>query len=412
MGWLSDLWTNITKYISDKIVGTIAAATEMLDRLRVSWIVFKHRMRLKIAGWLEDDTNLVIAILSIVAVTILVVKNATLIMNSAFVLGIKALLEAVRNGTGNILALAQYQVLLVVHQVSMALFEPYRLLMQDFYTALAAMSAELAQDAEFVNLAFRAAQGVYVSSYAMLGVPMPVAEEEFLKDMGAWTERFERRFRKYAKDPEQIFIDIDAEIVGPAVADGSTGIAALYKSVSDITDDVNDFVTRMDNLRGSVDTFIDTLPDEINTVVAPKWEGITAKYDGIMDEYVRPTLDAVNDSIDIIDAAIKRNDVKIAAIEARQRELLMQLYRQIFPNGTLDMTAAQVLAHLAGIGFADTISQSRSDIEQLNRWYDRRYESIDVPPKPLPLLMIEEKPFTIPPDPLVEERKTPFVGDY
>lgn len=390
MGWWADLWQNIKDFVRDFVLAIIQTLAWFFDEIRINWVIFKHKTKLAIAGWIAEGDNLIIAVLGIIAATIVAIKVVPIILKSAWYLKVVAFIEAIKTGVGTVLAYAQYSVFLTVHQVSLVVFPEYRKLIQGFYAVLSALAAELAQDAMFLNLTFRGARGVVVSSYMLLGQEMPVAEVAFLDDMDAWMQNFESRFNRYARDPEQIFIDIDKEIVGPAVLQGSDGIAKLYTDVSTITTNIQDFITRVDGVRTSIDDLIETLPEEIQAVVGPKWQAMTEKYDGFMNEYIRPNIEMLTDSIDLIDGAIDRNEKKIADLEAEAKRL------EALATWT-DITG--LIAYEA-------------DLAKIGQQFDRIYDILNYQPAELPYLKLEEKPHMPPEDVQVEQRDTPFVGDY
>jgi len=347
------LWSDIVAWFEERIgqkTNEIRQwVIDALDKATAQIRVWKLNIKL----WLTEFTSTALGFWLFIGAIIAGVVLVALVKSSELYLKYQAFvqqqLELLKNRIGTTLAYVGYSALLALHNVAMIFVPEYKAAWVEIYDGLAAISEELRLGIEGINAALNAAKAFIKTGLTIGGFIEVGAWEEADRRVGEWLNKLEYRLERYARDPHLIFLDIDEELVSPALEEMNSGVANILADIATLNGTIHDKSEELIKLRNEFETFVNSLPDTIADNARAFTEQMFTRFDTFRETYLDPLIDYTEQLQEEFDrlqenAALRtsENEYKLAL----PGNLLMQIHEFIEPYRGWQL---RLVAFIAGL---------------------------------------------------------------
>jgi len=325
MGWLSDLWSKIISWIAGFVRGAISQITKWIEDARVAINLLKYKIRMKIAGWLQDDTATILMIFGIVAAAIVgfLVGRAPWFLK--MVANFKLARVEFKNKLGSIAQIMGFQVAYAVHRLSMVFFPEYQKMISDLHASVSAFMEVIGEPMRTASILLESGRALVYASYTLVGMEDNFKEASWLSGVQTWLNQAGQRIERYTRNPELIMHDIWMDVVQPNLAPANEAMGTVYSTLHNLSDKAITFTDNLDDFRKRLDDFTAAMPDEIRTLVESRLSPVTDKLDWILDEKLIPLTDKVGEGFAVVDKMILENETKILKLAQKTDDPLYLL---------------------------------------------------------------------------------------
>lgn len=412
MGWLSDLWQNITSWIADFIRRSLSTLTKWIDNARVAIAKFKYKLRMTIAGWIQDDTSLLL--LSLAAIVSIVL--ASIVGNMPFVAKLltayQSMKDNLKNRMGNIAGILAFQVGLATHRIALIFFPEYQKMIVDLHSSVSAFMDVIGEPIRTASLLLENARTLVYASYTLLGVEDDYKEAQWIGSTQEWVNKLADRIERYTRNPELIMQDIWLEVVQPNLADANGAVSTIYSTLNMLSNKALLFTDNLDNFRVALDDFTGAMPEEIKNAVEKRIAPYTDRLDYVLDEKLIPFTEKTEAVFGVINEIIDDNQRKIIVLAERTTNPLYLLELIDRLSGERRDQAIKLLALLT-LEKENSIHKKYASVTdmQFNDYRDRLVEKLKEPISP------EVEPVIIPDRPInilqiKYSKESWFVGEH
>ena len=325
MAWYTNLWSKIVEWISDFIRRSLTTITGWIEDARVAIAKFKYKLRMTIAGWIADDTSLVLLTFGAIVAIVLGVIIGSLPFVTKLIASFAVLKDNFKAKLGNILGIMQFQTALAVHRISLILFPEYQKMIRDLHASISSFMDVIGEPFRTASLLLENARTLVYASYTLVGVSDDDKEIAWLDKTQKWVDKTKDRIERYTRNPELIAQDIWMEVVMPNLADGNEAIGTIYSTLNELSNKALQFTDNLDNFRIALDGFTGAMPEEIKNALEIKIAPITDRLDWILDEKLIPFTEKTEAVFDVIDQLIIDNENKIVVLAEKTDDPLYLL---------------------------------------------------------------------------------------
>ncbi len=289
------LWQRIVDFVEDKI-GEFTErlrqwVLETLDKIAEEMRVWRFNFR----QWLAEKTSttmgfwLFIVFLIAVAVVSVYVQSTDVWL--ALVEKWKGIVERVKLRVGKTLAYTGYSVALAFHNLAMLFVPDYKAAWLEIYDGLAALSEEFRLGVSGVNNALRAARNLAATAIAFTGVPAVGAFALADEGTGKFLSRLESRLERYVRDPHLIFLDIDEELVAPAMEAMDGAVADILFNISNLNTTLAEKAVLLTKLQTDMEKLVSSMPEEIQAAMRQTWDKVSEEFDAFRTDILDPFIE-------------------------------------------------------------------------------------------------------------------------
>jgi len=347
MGWLSDLWTKITSFVADVVRRTIFFIQKTIEDVTVAINKLKYKIRMKIAGWLEDDTATFILAIFLVTAAIF----AVLVKRSAWFTKLIGKINIARadfkNREQSIAGIIAFQLTYATHKIHMVFFPQYRKMIGDLRVSISAFMDAIGEPVRTASILLESGRALVYAGYTMAGMEDNFKEGAWLGGVQTWLNQTGQRIERYTRNPEYIFEDIWLEVIQPNLEIPSKAMSTIYSTLHGLSNGAVKFTTNLDNFRDRLDDFTAAMPEEIRTLVESRLSPVTDKLDYILDEKLIPLTEKVDMGFSVIDKMMLDNESKIMRVAQKTDNplYLLELINRL--SGSRREQAIKLLSLLA-----------------------------------------------------------------
>jgi hypothetical protein len=317
MGWLSDLWNKITGYIASAIRATIFYIQKTIELAKVIINIWKYKLRMKIAGWLQDDTATIILAIALVAIAIF----ASLVKQSAWftklMVSIQVAKADFKNREQSIEGILAFQMAYAVHRLSLVFFPQYQKMIGDLRVSVSAFMEVIGEPVRTASILLESGRALVYAGYTLAGMEDNFKEAAWLSGVQTWLEQTGERIGRYTRNPELIFHDIWMEVIQPNLEIPNKAMSTIYTTLHGLSNNAITFTDNLDNFRQRLDDFTEAMPDEIQALVESRLSPVTDRLDEVLDEVLIPLTDKVDEGFAVIDQMVLDNEIKIVKLAGK-----------------------------------------------------------------------------------------------
>jgi len=303
MGWLSDLWDNVTGWIHDKIVEPFVDWVKQLIEDTRAWIkIWKHEMRSILAEWLQNDWVFLAAIAGAVALAFYFPAIKEWVGKLSISILLKAAWEDVKEGFAEILDFIHIIELDTINTILKVLWPDYRQAMGELATVTSALAEELGEGSGYIHAAFSVVHGLALVENAFVGTDPKLAEMQAFEETSEGLARVSDKFREYAYNPGLIMSDIINDFYLPRAENIRIAQQDTLKSVRENRDNVVAVNTALHIFEGRLTHFIEVTPDELKEIVTERLQPIAEALGDalfVMDTEIMPRINGIIDALDL-----------------------------------------------------------------------------------------------------------------
>jgi len=211
----------------------------------------------------------------------------------------------------------RFEQLRIISQIAQIIFPAYRDIVKDVYKALGGISKVIYKATNDMATWFLAGRHVVYSALIVAGYDPDSAELKAYAESEPWIVKVRDRYRRYVEDPYQIMADIEDEIIKPILTDLSEENRQTLAKINDAYLDAAQALANVQQLNTSVQSWIDTLPDEIGDKIEGRIGYVLDAIDEGLARFERDVLDPIGQSLSIINTAVAKSDARIAELESK-----------------------------------------------------------------------------------------------
>ena len=309
MGWFRDALDWIVEKVFRPFVQWITwLIDELVKTLRKARIKFSYAL----ADWLQDDVFFFCAFVAMIAAAFILPAVAEWVKTVMAKFYTSALVLAIKKGIANIKDIKKIIDLKFLSDILKVIMPEYKKTLLGLNSALSSFAKELGEDTAFIHSYIAMGRGIAAGTTALLGLPPESTELSWYEKASEWSAKLRSRVDRYVENPERIFNDIIDEVLIPLQEDYTIAQQAELDELKANIDRVREIEGGIKLLESSVSTFIDSMPDEIESVMLSKV--------GPALQSIRDALESVDtnllDSVDAIYGLLKEHENRITRMNA------------------------------------------------------------------------------------------------
>lgn len=346
MGWLSDLWKKIVSHIASAIRATIYYIQKVIELARVIINIAKYKIRMKIAGWLQDDTATILLCIAIVVGAIFLSLVGHSAWFVALLVKIRVMKADFKNREQSIEGIIAFQVAYATHRISLVFFPEYQKMIGDLRVSVSAFMEVIGEPVRTASILLESGRALVYAGYTLVGMEDNYKEAVWLSGVQTWLNQTGQRIGRYTRNPELIFQDIWDEVIQPNLEIPNTAMGTIYTTLHNLSDGAVRFTDNLDTFRNRLDDFTEAMPEEIQALVESRLSPVTDKVDMILDDYLIPYTEKTDAAFSIIDGIILDNENKIVKLAEKTDDPLYLLELIDKLSGDIRESALRLLSLL------------------------------------------------------------------
>jgi len=325
---VADFFHDLFEQIGIIVARIITGITQFIQMLKQEILTIMHHIKEAIAEWLSTWVGGLCAVLVVILVYVIgpiAVKFLTDIGLIGMLNAIKAILDKVGEA---ILIAVHWRELMLISDIAAFIWDDYRNMLNDLYSAFGSLSAELGYEAGFLSLAVRNAATVIRSAGNFLGVPKEYIELEAMDKTAEFLKGVNDHFHYYATHPEHVLKDLDQNIIYPYTDAASDTQGEILYEISETMNTVRTTVDNFNQLKQDTDQLIRDLPEEINSKINTWYKPIADQWD---DFYINQygvevqRIDNIIERVEQYNQEIRDNADKLKVIATKPMAYLSNL---------------------------------------------------------------------------------------
>jgi len=325
---------------------------------------------------------------------------------------LKAGVQALEAHFKSFLEFIHFDTILSIHNIAFIISPHYRQAVNNLYRELSKVARAIGAAPQFINLAIRNARNVVLDVSSMFGRKYDLAEVEWIETLDDFLRQVADKADRYAREPWELFNDIDEMIVKPHVDAKAAGQRTILGTIRNVVDATGRLVDDLVTLRNDIDQFIRDLPTSVRREVEPMLRPVIDRFDAIIYEHVEPSIRRIDDLLNVVSGrqAEIRGDVDRILDRISRPDRYIQEVDQLPPD---ERVKAEVIIHdivhrpidreIAALH--EEMRETVKELEAVAKVY-----RLEIPP-PAWYVGEAESPRPVP-QTKIEPRETWFVGDY
>ena len=301
MGWLKNLWKNVTGWIKDNIVEPIVDwVKQLIDDTRTFITIWKHEFRQLLAGWLENDWVFLGAVAATIALAFYFPAIKEWVGKWSITILLKAAWEDVKEGFADILDFIHIIDLDTVNTILKVLWPDWRTMMAQLAEVSSALAEELGEGSAYFHAYFSVIHGLAMVENAIIGTDPKLAEMQAFEATNKALININDRFWRYAENPGEAVTDIIEEFYLPRAENLRIAQQDQMDSIRDNRDRVVEINTALHEFDNRLTHFIEIQPDELQEIISDRLQPISdALGDAlwVMDTEIMPKINAIVDAL-------------------------------------------------------------------------------------------------------------------
>lgn len=236
--------------------------------------------------------------------------------------------KAIKASFSAFLTAIHFDTIVTINEIAYLTSSSYRNMMERVYGKLGEFSAAIGRSTGFIETAIQLARKTSLEVSSFLGKSYDIAEIVWLKDFNKLLGKINDTSSLYAKNPSQIWTDIDELIVKPAIdakAEAQITMFATVKSAIGMVKSLDDTLTTVQANFGAA---VEELPAKWRNDVLPFVDKVSDEIKSWRDGIFAPTIEVIDKVIDVIytrTTEAKATMQEIAARLARGGNLLANI---------------------------------------------------------------------------------------
>ncbi|GAH59535.1 unnamed protein product, partial [marine sediment metagenome] len=214
--------------------------------------------------------------------------EATMFANlSAYITALKASFSA-------FLAAIHFETIIAVHEIAYLTSSAYRSMMAKVYGKLGEFSEAIGRSTGFIETAIQLARKTSLDVSSFLGKSYDLSEVVWLNDFNKLLGKISDTSSLYAKNPSQIWTDIDELIVKPAIdakAEAQITMFATVKNLAGVAKSLDETLTTVQANFGAV---VEELPAKWRNDITPIVDKISDEIKSFREGFLYPAFDKVS----------------------------------------------------------------------------------------------------------------------
>lgn len=301
MGWLKNLWDNVTGWIKDNIVEPVVDwVKQLIDDTRTFITIWKHEFRQLLASWLENDWFFLAAVAMTVGVAFYFPAIKEWVGKWSITILLKAAWEDVKEGFTDILDFIHIIDLDTVNTILKVLWPDWRDMMGQLSEVASALAEELGEGSAYFHAYFSVIHGLALVENAIIGTDPKLAEMQAFEDTNTALIKINDKFWDYAENPGQVVSDIIEDFYLPRAENLRIAQQDQMDSIRDNRDRVVEINTALHDFDNRLTHFIEIQPDELQEIISDRLQPISdALGDAlwVMDTEIMPRINAIVDAL-------------------------------------------------------------------------------------------------------------------
>ncbi len=330
----ADLYKPVTETLGNIKEWVVKQIQNLVEELRV----LKWKFRRKLAEWLENPIVFWLSVAGIIVVAVFVPEIVSWLQKTKLWILAKAVIDKIKTLAGKFLDKIHYVQLITVHRVMLILNPDYQAFWNDLDQAFMALAEEIELGVGTMNNLTMSVRNLYYATYSMLGIDMDTIEIKFYQDATTFWANANKRWERYVRDPQLIFLDAATELVYPVLTEQTQYGNERIQHELETAENIDKIFENVDDFRNAINDLIEALPDEIEASVLLHVGPFMDKINKAFDETINPWRKKIDESIDIIENTINEVNNAIRTNKQRERSLVDELGSILF-DGSLDIAS-------------------------------------------------------------------------
>jgi len=303
MGWLKNLWDNVTDWVHDAIVEPIVDwVEELIHDTTVAIRIWKHEFHKLLNKWLENDFFFLGAIAATIALAVFWPQVTAWVGKMTIVVVLKEAWKDVEEGWVDVLDFIHIVELDTINTILNVFWPDWKAMNAQLIDVTSSLAAELGKGTEYLHAYFSVIHGIAIVENSFVGADPKLAEMQAFEDTSAALQKIDEKFWDYAENPALIVSDMIEDFYLPRAGNIGTAQQDVIDSVRENRDNVVAINTAFHSLEGRLTHFIEVTPEDLKEIMSERLQPIAdALADAlwVMDTEIMPKVDGVIDALEL-----------------------------------------------------------------------------------------------------------------
>jgi hypothetical protein len=364
---IGDAYNKITDWVYDALEDAKNWMIEQLLALTEEIRVWKYKFSIWLGEWLDNPILFWLTIAGLTVAVIYLPSVIASLQSTTVWVAAKAAFDVVKKMTGTFLDKIHYIQALTVHRIWLIIDVDY----QEFWNSLDQAFMGLAEQASLgvgtLNALTENIHALYFSTYTMMGWDVDSIEVKFYQDSTAFWAKANKRWERYVRDPQLIFLDIQQELVYPILQEQALNGEERAKSELETAQKIDTTITNVDTVRKDLNALIEMLPQSVQDAIDKNTLQVLNKVNEIFEEYIEPYQLKLQESMSIVSQNIYEIEEAVALNRLRKRTPGDELINILF-DGSLDIASKRkAMSYLLSLIFDGDMSTNDDVIGIVSR---------------------------------------------
>lgn len=299
-----------------------------------------------------------------------------------------------------------------IHQVAYLVSEDYRQAFDEVFWQISKVGMSLNWGPIALNLLFENARTLVLDVSSSLGENYDIGQIKWLSTFNEYLKEFNKNWEYYRAKPGRFITWIADNTYRPAIDAKATTVRAIFEGIESALGLIQVTAEDITKLKNDTLKLVGDLPEVLRNKIEPQLRQITDAFDDFVKLQYDPALKIINGSLEILGVDVDKNKQEARAIVQR----LIRPGKYLAEINELDETARREDEDMVADISTRKSKRETEDVSQgwINPLKDG-FKEITLhesrPPAPAPDFLKLEKAPELKKEG-IEERNTPFVGDY
>lgn len=334
------------------------------------------------------------------------------IANQTMFTTLSAWASSIKAGFSGFLTAIHFDTIITIHEIAHLTSSAYREMMQKVYGKLGDFSEAIGRTTGFIETAIQLARKTSLEVSSFLGKSYDLGEVVWLKSFRSLLDKINDTAIVYAKNPSQIWTDIDDIIVKPAIDAKAAAQVTMFATVRNAVDMVKSLDDSLTTVQADFVATVSHLPKQWQNDILTMFVGVSGEINEWREGIFAPTIEV----IDKVMGVVYERTIKA-------KELMQQIAARLAKGG-------DILADIDNLPDAERLEQELKIAEVSTRimrrknalWLQELQEhvitlesikaAIKFEPSPSIFIVADRPALVTPVGKQAKDKKSWFVGDY
>jgi len=288
-----------------------------VETIRLALANLRVKLTNAIADYATKPIRAALAIAAIVAAMIAMNAIYTAVKANAAAMAIVTFFQGLGATLKSLAAFFQVDTIITLVRLGDVFLSGFHVQLARIYDALGSLSGELGKDMSFIMVFTETGRALLHTAYALSGNSWIRGEAEFADTMSTWLSGLKGKYDAYMRDPEKIFVDIQAAVSKASREELDNRMGEVFAAISAAADSAEKAGGEIIKLIDELDKIKKSAPEEIQAAMDVWYLPFRADYDRFIADKWVPFWETTDKAIGIVSDQIEAHGIDIEALKRK-----------------------------------------------------------------------------------------------